>query len=213
MKNLLIVLITITALSASAQGTMPADLRAQRIWKLNNLDTVFQPGHTDADRLTTIRKYIIKKSNSLDDTYKAGDLDTVMVVHREELLSDYSIQLKDDLPKDINHAIVVYDQKWKEKKKFENYVTSSLYKGLTEKLIWLRAAQPNQVAYTVYRFTYYTGANHQTNTDYYFFDYDDTLLGSCTQGQMESMKSVSTKSPLEAYEMICISLKGEIPIN
>lgn len=163
-------------------------------------------------RITAIEADIKKQAMGLDIGYQPGKLDTVVIATKAVSLPDFEKELGVPISSDYDKAIRVYTNIYEEARRKGDASMFNVWKWFVDRMKRLQKMKADDVDFSVYKYTYtinniFNPEERNTVTNYYFFNYRDSLIGSVPNSKMQRLISTEIASDLHPYCIAMIQLQ------
>lgn len=150
--------------------------------------------------LNQIEVKIQENAMGNDIGYKPGNLDTVIIMTNKMLVTDFEDAFKDNIDTIIDFFTNTYKKAEAEKDE-SKYLT---WKYLVGKMNDAKKGNPDSISFSVFKYEYtiqnFLDKSRRVNVEnYYFFEYNDSLVGMMNRDEMQNLLSGEHRTPNEPY--------------
>lgn len=153
-------------------------------------------------RIEQIESLIDKKALGMDIGFQPGTLDTEKIVTVKMAIDNYEASLEYPIDTLIDYFTGVFEKAQKENDKNTYHV----WKYQVERMKRLKTMSPSDVDYSVYKYSYtikhlMDSTKRYPITNYYFFNYQDSLVAYYDDEDMKELKHNNIGSEIEPFEV------------
>lgn len=155
----------------------------------------------EAEKINAIETMIDNNAMGMDIGYKAGKLDTVIIVNAEQSIKDLEGRFEDH----IDSMLPVFTGLYEQDQMNGDIKGYHMWKWQAERADKLPKMQPKDIEYSVYKYTYsinnlIDSTKRVTVENYYFFNQNDSLVGYYDSDRFNYLKLNFIQSDLQPYE-------------